>query len=109
MASKRTTAERALEKLTDEELRALVKEAEGELEAREPEKPATSFYLNTGPRIIEPESVCPWCKAPAKYVKSRSDHKGRNTGTHVFYCRTHGWYESKGGNAGGRAIRGSEV
>lgn len=60
-------------------------------------------------RIIEPESVCPWCKAPAKYVKSRSDHEGRNTGVHVFYCRTHGWYESEGGDAGGRAIRQSEV
>lgn len=60
-------------------------------------------------RIIEPESNCPWCKAPAKYIKSRSDRHGRNTGTHVFYCRVHGWYESEGGDKDGKPIPGSEV
>lgn len=59
-------------------------------------------------RIIEPESVCPWCKAPAKYIKSRSDDNGRNTGTHVFFCRLHGYFEGTG-DGKGKPVRGSEV
>ena len=60
-------------------------------------------------RIIEPESVCPWCGQQSKYIKSRSDFKGRNTGVHVFYCVAHGYYESRGGKAKGKAIPPNEV
>lgn len=109
MAASKKTAERALSKLTDEELTALVKEAESELEARHEADEGLIQPQGRGVRIIEPESVCPWCKAPAKYIKSRSDEDGHNTGVHVFYCRVHGWYESEGGEAGGKAIPPKEV